>query len=145
MKSYTCHIRCSTFYLFVLQLVFLTQIAGGHSCVHASLFARQQLFQTNPVTTPLAFVQQADAKAFITAPRRFASRCPYFHLPRAERATRQLFASIGNPQLLVTLYLSRIPHFALIVTNYNLIGRLAHVLFVACDLPRETGLGSINA
>ena len=145
VKSDTCHIGRCTLDLFILQLKLLTQIAGSHTGVHTTLFARQQLFQTYPIATPFAFIKQSDAKALVTAPVRFASSSPYFYFPGTEGVALQLLTSIGNPQLLVALHLARIPHFALIITDNKLIGRLANVLFVAYDPPRETGLGSINA
>ena len=68
VQSDACHIRRCTLDLFILQLKLLTQIAGSHTGVHTPLFARQQLFQTNPIATPFAFVKQSDAKALVTAP-----------------------------------------------------------------------------
>ena len=97
MESDTCHICRSTLYLLVFQLKLLTQIAGSHTRVHASLLARQQLFQTDPIATPLAFVEQSDAKALVTAPVRFASSGPNLHFPRTEGVALQFLASIAKP------------------------------------------------
>ena len=92
-----------------LQLKLLTQIAGVQSGVHATLFARLQALQTNPVARPLRLVEQADAKAPALGPRSLALISIYLHLPRAERAARQRFALIANPQLFVAADLARVP------------------------------------
>ena len=129
----------------LVQLELLADVAGCQSGVQSSLLAGHQPFQTNPAPCPVALLQQTDAEALLLAPRTLAGRRPDLHFPRALRGALQRLSAVAHPQLLVRVHLAGVPHLALVGRDDNLVGRLAHVLLVASDEPREPRCVGINA
>ena len=87
----------------------LADIACRQSGMHAFLFSRLQVFQTNPGTAPFGFTEQSDGEELRFGPFRLAFIGSDTHLPVSLSATQQRLALIRNPQLFIALLLTAIP------------------------------------
>ena len=87
----------------------LTDIACRQSGMHAFLFSRLQVFQSNPGAAPFGFTEQSDGKELRFGPFRLAFIGSDTHLPVSLSATQQRLALIRNPQLFIALSLTAIP------------------------------------
>ena len=96
-----------------LHLTFCSKVLADIACrqsgMHAFLFSRLQVFQSNPGAAPFGFTEQSDGKELRFGPFRLTPVGGDTHLPVSLSATQQRLALIRYPQLFIALSFTAIP------------------------------------